>query len=417
MDGHDNEITVMASRAKHRLSAKFVENQSKPGRYSDGGGLWLQVARGGSKSWLFVYRWDGRRPQLGLGGYPSVSLADARRKAVPLFAALNDTPKRDPKRELDALAAQRANQSTTFAIFKNDLLETILVDFRNEKHKNQWRNTLEKYASPLDALTIEDIQTTDILRCLKPIWNEKRETAKRVQGRLERLFDAAIAKGLRTSENPARWKGHLSALLPSGKQVRNHHKAVPWLNVPDLISELDHIDSLSARTLEFTILTATRSSEAREVEWSEFDLKQAIWTIPANRMKMGVEHRVPLSGQVLRLVDRLAECRVSDFVFPGQSMRKPLSETSVRKLLKRLRPDGSTTHGFRSSFRDWALEATRFPRELAELSLAHQVGDATERAYRRSDGLERRREIMQAWANHVCSGSKQVIALPTRIVK
>lgn len=394
----------MVSRARNRLSAKFIAHQSKPGRYSDGGGLWLQIARGGSKSWLFIYRWEGKRPQLGLGGYPAISLADARARSEPLYRALKDIPKRDPRKVMQELESDRSKHSLTFGAFKTDLLETILTDFRNDKHKQQWRNTLETYAASLDPLSLDEIDTSDVLNCLKPIWNEKRETAKRLQGRLERIFDAATAQGLRTGENPARWKGHLAALLPSGKQIRKHHKALAWSDIPDLMDELGAVDALSARVLEFTILTATRSAESREAEWSEFDLDQSTWTIPAERMKMGKAHRVPLSDQARAVIETLAPNRSSNFVFPGQSGRKSISETSVRKLLARLRPSGITTHGFRSSFRDWALEATQFPRELAELSLAHQVGDATERAYRRSDGLERRREIMQAWAASVRGG-------------
>lgn len=400
MDGQKGISTIMAIRARNRLTAKFITNQTKPGRYSDGGGLWLQVARGGSKSWLFVYRWQGKRPQLGLGGYPAVSLAAARVKAEPLYQAINDTPKRDPRLVLHELAADRSRQSLTFADYKSEFLDSILTEFQNAKHRQQWRNTLETYAAPLNPLSIELIETSDVLRCLKPIWETRRETARRVQGRLERIFDAAIAQGLRRGENPARWKGHLSTLLPRGKQIRNHHQALPWSKVPDLMLELVKVDALSARCLEFTVLTATRSAESREAKWVEFDLDKEVWVIPAERTKMGKAHRVPLSRQALQILQALSDVRSSEFVFPGQSMRKPLSETSVRKVLKRLRPDGVTTHGFRSSFRDWALEATTFPRELAELSLAHQVGDATERAYRRSDGLERRREIMQAWADH-----------------
>lgn len=389
----------MVTRARNRLTARFIANQDKPGRYADGGGLWLQVARGGSKSWLFTYRWQGKRPQLGLGGYPAVSLAAARAKAEPLYQAINDTPKRDPRTVLRELAADRSRQSLTFADYKAEFLESILVDFQNAKHRQQWRNTLEAYAAPLNTMSIEAIETNDVLRCLKPIWESKRETAKRVQGRLERIFDAAIAQGLRRGENPARWKGHLSTLLPRGRQIRKHHKALPWSKVPELMKELTEVEALSARCLEFTILTATRSAESREAEWDEFDLAAGVWIIPAGRTKMSKAHRVPLSTQALQIVTSLSKNRASKFVFPGQSLHKPISEASVRKILKRLRPDGTTTHGFRSSFRDWVIEATTFPRELAELSLAHQVGDATERAYRRSDGLERRREIMQSWGD------------------
>jgi len=386
-------------RTLHKLTNRTIETRNAPGRYSDGGGLYLVVSKRGSKNWCFMYRWDNKRPELGLGGYPSVSLADARKRAEIARKALNNIPKQDPRSVFRSLR-QISEGPITFAAFTERLLDRILVDFKNAKHRQQWRNSLRTYAASINDRSIAEIETKEILDILNPIWNTKRETARRVQGRLERIFDAAKAEGLRSGENPARWKGHLDTTLPNNRPNRKHHKALRYELLPDVMMSLHERRSLSAQCLEVIILTATRSSEARNAKWDEIDLDKAIWTIPPERMKMGRQHRIPLSTRAVQILQDLADTRIGDFVFPGQSLTKGISETSIRKLLLGLSDEALTTHGFRSTFRDWVFEQTDFPREVAEIALSHNVGDATERAYRRGDALEKRRALMQAWADY-----------------
>lgn len=245
------------------------------------------------------------------------------------------------------------------------------------------------------------VETADILATLQPIWNEKRETAKRLRGRIERILDAAKAQGLRSGENPARWRGHLSALLPNQKRPVKHHAAMPFESVPSFMELLRARGALSSRALEFIILTATRSSEGRGATWSEIDLEAKIWTIPADRMKAGKEHRVPLSSAAAALLEQLLEVRTNGFVFPKMGGQGYISEAALRNLMKRLGVGDFTIHGFRSTFRDWAGETTDHPREVAEAALAHRVGNQVERAYRRGDALEKRRRLMEAWADYV----------------
>jgi integrase len=380
----------------NRLNAKQVKDIVAEGEYPDGGGLWLNVTAKGSKSWRFTYRWNGKRPELGLGSYPAVSLADARRCAEEARAWLSAKPKRDPK---DLFRAPPPPpESKTFGEFTEAFLAQILPDFRNAKHQQQWRNTLKTYAVKLWKTDIAAIETQHVLEALQPIWSKKRETARRVRGRIERILDAAKAQGLRTGENPARWRGHLSTVLPDQKKVREHHAAMPFDHLPAFMAKIRADKSLSARAVEFVILTATRSSEARGATWDEIDLEQRVWTIPAERMKANRPHRVPLSAPAVELLKVLNEERRGDFVLPGTASKKHISETSLRKALKRHDAEDFTVHGFRSSFRDWAGERTSFPREIAEQALAHAVGNEVERAYRRGDALEKRRALMDAWA-------------------
>lgn len=382
----------------NKLSARFVQTETKPGRYADGGGLYLHIRRGGSKNWVMLYRWQSERPELGLGVYPIVSLSDARTKAAPLIAALHDRPKRDPRDVLKDLEAQ-LRPAPTFADVAADILPAIVADLKNDKHKAQWYSTLEAYTKPIAEKPIDKIETADVLACIRPIWDQKQETARRTLGRIERILDAAKAQGLRTGENPARWRGHMALLLPN-KRKASHHKALPWADLPAFWSALEGKTSTAAASLAFTILTATRSSEGRGARWDEVDFKEGVWTVPAERMKAKTEHRVPLSRQAIALLQTQRDYATGPFIFSGSSPARFLSEAAVRKLLAELNSDQITTHGFRSTFKDWATDQTTFPDELSELCLAHKVGDATRRAYARSDGLERRRAIMQAWADH-----------------
>lgn len=390
----------------NRLSAKHVKDASTPGRVADGGGLYLQVGPAreregvttpGPKSWLFIYRWAGKRPEIGLGAFPQVTLADARRRAEEARGLLNEKPKRDP-RAVWAAAGPAARM--TFGDFVDQWLPAVVDDFRNAKHRQQWENSLKTYAASLRPRWLDEIDTEAVLAALQPIWATKRETAQRVRGRIERILDAARAKGLRSGENPARWRGHLSALLPAQRPTVRHFAAMPYENVPAFMAQLKERQASTALCLRFIILTACRSSEARGARWDEVDLAAKVWTIPGERMKAGRVHRVPLSAEALEILKPLHEVRRGELVFPGQTSRKQLSETAFRALFERCGVEGVTVHGFRSAFRDWCGEATSFPREIAEQALAHTIGSAVEQAYRRGDALEKRRKLMEAWSTY-----------------
>ena len=277
--------------------------------------------------------------------------------------------------------------------------EALSAGFRNEKHKAQWKSTLETYAAPLRAKPVDTIATDDVLAVLKPIWTTKAETASRVRGRIEKVLDAAKAKGFRDGENPARWRGHLDHLLPRpSKLARGHHAAMPYEEMAAFIAKLREREAASALALELCILTAARSGEILGMRWSEIDLDKKIWTLPADRMKAGREHRVPLSPRAVAILHKLEKLKAGQFVFPGHAPNKPPSNTAMEMVLRRMNIRGATVHGFRSSFRDWAGNVSNFPREVVETALAHVIGDKAEQAYRRSDALEKRRKLMDHWA-------------------
>ncbi|MEM8551096.1 MAG: integrase arm-type DNA-binding domain-containing protein [Pseudomonadota bacterium] len=368
------------------------------GRHADGGGLYLAVKETGARSWAFMWKRNGKRREAGLGAFPDVSLAQARRIADTYRIAIAEG--RDP------IAERRATQAPKTFV---DVVECFLADnehgWRNAKHRQQWRNTLATYGKPIANMPLDEIDTEAVLRCLKPIWREKPETASRVRGRIERVLAYATARGWRDREriNPATWKGHLSAILPKpAKLVRGHHAAMRFEEVPEFMAALRQRKGIAAKALEFTILTAARSGEVREMSWSEIDRDAAVWTVPAERMKAYRAHRVPLTDAALAVLDQTPFVDDNPLVFPG-AKGKPMSDMTLAAVLKRMDVD-ATVHGFRSSFRDWVGDATAFPRELAEAALAHAVGDQTERAYRRSDALERRRDLMEAWAS-MCGSS------------
>lgn len=399
----------------NRLSAKQVKDCTEPGRHSDGGGLYLQVSNNGAKSWLFRYRWNDKRPEVGLGGYPAVTLAAARRKAEEGRSYLSAKPKVNPR---DVWTSQIASEETnvTFGTFTETFLELIIPTFKNEKHRYQWGQSLRVYAKNMWHKNIDELDTKDLLACLEPIWATKHETATRLRGRIERILDAAKAKGLREGENPARWRGHLSAILPTVNHAPVHQAAMPYDDVPGFMSDLAAVSSVTSKALQFLILTACRSSEVREATWSEVDFDALIWTIPPARMKAARAHRVPLSEAAIAILRDMKRHFSGRVIFQGQKYDQAISETSVRKLMARLypkpvlvqAPNGEimkriTQHGFRSSFRDWAGDKTSFSREVAELALSHNVGNAVERAYRRGDALEKRRRLMDEWAVFCCS--------------
>jgi integrase len=382
-------------RTVHKLADTLVKSQKlKPGRHSDGGGLYLNVGPTGTKSWLFMWVREGKRREMGMGSYPEISLAKARLKASDARQAVAEG--RDP-------IAERAKEAEpTFAECVKQFLASNEEHWKNEKHRSQWRNTLKSYCSGIDDKKVSSIGTEDVLKVLQPIWSTKSETASRLRGRIERILDYAKAKGWRTGENPALWRGHLSSILPPRKRLqRGHHAAMAYEAVADFMAELRGSEAMAARAMEFLILTASRSGEVLGARWSEIDLSAKVWTVSPERMKAGREHRVPLTSAAIKIVQALHECRINDFVFPGQKRDQPLSNMAMTMLMRRLEFDAFTVHGFRSAFRDWCGDKTTFPREVAEAALAHAVGDETERAYRRSDALAKRRKLMQAWDQYL----------------
>lgn len=375
------------------LTARKVET-AKPGKYSDGGNLYLIVSETGARKWVLRFTWRGRAKEMGLGSASSVPLADAREKAADA--------RRKIGRGLNPIEERKRDGGIpSFGDMADDVREALSAGFRNEKHKAQWKSTLETYAAPLRRKPVDTITTDDVLAVLKPIWTTKAETASRVRGRIEKVLDAAKAKGFREGENPARWRGHLDHLLPKqSKLARGHHSAMPYENVPAFFADLRKREATAALALELCILTAARSGEILGMRWTEVDLEKKVWTVPPHRMKAGREHRVPLSARAITILRQLRKLGTGDFVFPGQARNKPLSNMAMEMVLRRMELDDVTVHGFRSSFRDWAGNVSSFPRELIETALAHVIGDKAEQAYRRGDALEKRRKLMDAWASY-----------------
>jgi integrase len=375
------------------LTARKVAT-AKPGKYSDGGNLYLIVSPSGSRKWVLRFTWRGSAKEMGLGSATTVSLADAREKASAARRKLAQgvNPIEDRRRD---------NGIPTFGEMADNVREALSAGFRNEKHKAQWKSTLETYAAPLRFKPVDTIATDDVLAVLKPIWTLIPETASRVRGRIEKVLDAAKAKGFREGENPARWRGHLDHLLSKPSKLRRgHHPAMPYEGVAAFVGKLRERQATAALALEFCILTAARSGEVLGARWSEIDLDKKVWTVPATRMKAGREHRVPLSNRAIAILKRLRDFGSSEFVFPGQKPKKPLSNMAMEMVLRRMNVENATVHGFRSSFRDWAGNVTSFPREVTETALAHVIGDKAEQAYRRGDALDKRRILMEAWADY-----------------
>jgi len=376
-----------------KLTARKVET-AKAGKHGDGAGLQLVVSPTGARKWVFRFQWQGKAREMGLGAFPETTLEQARDAAREA--------RKLAKAGIDPIADKGTEKTVpTFGEFADAVAADLAEGFRNAKHRAQWKMTLEVYAKPMRSRPVDAIDTADVLAVLKPLWTAKPETASRLRGRIEKVLNAAKAKGYRSGENPAAWRGHLENLLPKqSKLTRGHHAAMPYANVPAFVAALRERDATAALALEFTILTAARSSEALEAEWSEIDLDAKVWTVPAARMKPGRVHRVPLTDRAIEILRAMDKARVSKFVFPGQKQNRPLSSMAMEMVLRRMKVAGATVHGFRSSFRDWAGNETAFPRDLAETALSHVIGDKVEQAYRRSDALERRRELMQAWANY-----------------
>lgn len=392
------------TRLRNKLSALKVAKLTAPGMHSDGGGLYLRVRPNGTRSWVFVVIVQNKRREMGLGVPPDVSLADARTLADSARAAFAEG--RDPIRERSAVKireAPDASQPTlSFGDFFKQMIDDIEGGFKNEKHRKQWRSSIGTHAASLQHKPIASVSVDDVLDVLRPIWLKIPETASRVRGRIERILDAARVKGHRSGDNPARWLNNLELLLPRKKQAAEaHHAALPFADIPGFMGDLRQRDGGAAHALHFAILTAARSGEVLGCTWEEIDLESLTWTVPAERMKAGVEHQVPLSGAAaaLLLAARPSEVNMQHPVFANQP-GKTLSNMAMSMLLRRMDRGSITVHGFRSSFRDWAGETTSFPREDVEMALAHTIGSKAERAYRRGRALEKRRELMSAWAQY-----------------
>jgi len=397
-------------RQQQRLTALQVSKLTKPGLYGDGGGLTLQITPGGVKSWLFRFMVSGKAYGMGLGPTHTVSLAEARQKALAARKLIIEGINPLAAKKQEQLAAALAHaRMMTFDQCAEAYINAHKAGWKNSKHAAQWTNTLNTYASPVFGhLPVAEIDTGLVVKCLTPIWESKTETASRLRGRIESILGWATTSGYRVGENPARWKGHLDNLLATiSKASRTkHHPALPWQHMNNFLTHLRARAGLSARAVELAILTACRSGEVRGAKWSEFDLAKKVWTIPAERMKARREHEVPLSEAALRLLKSIPE--TGDLVFTGTKGQE-LSDMSLTAVIRRMNDgdspawvdangDGITVHGFRSSFRMWAAETTSYPREVAEHALAHQLPDAVERAYQRGSQFAKRAALMAEWA-------------------
>lgn len=382
------------------LNARKVETLNKTGRHADGGNLYLSISPNGGKRWVFLYTRNGKKREMGLGSAAKgqVSLLAARRKASEVRQQLDASL--DPleeKRKAERAGTDRS--IPTFGKFADQYLATHRSRFRNPKHIAQWEMTLKTYSQPIRRKPIDQIDTDAVLSVLEPMWARIPETASRLRGRIENIIDAARAKGFYKGENPARWRGHLKTLLPARQKLtRGHHAALPYDGLPAFMQELRQHTYPAARALELCILTATRTSEVLEAKWDEFDLNKAIWVIPAERMKAGITHRIPLSDRAVEIVESQPRLEHNDHVFAGQVRGKPLSSMSMTMQLRRMKRGDITVNGFRSTFRDWTAEQTSFPHQTSEHALAHQISNKAEAAYRRGDQFAKRRELMEAWA-------------------
>jgi integrase len=357
-----------------------------------------------------MWKRNGKRREMGLGSILSVTLARARELAFEKRQLVADGK--------DPIEVREAATSKTFGEVADELVASKSPGWRNEKHRAQWAMTLREYCSAMRSKHVAQISVDDVLGVLKPLWQAKPETGSRLRGRMERVLDYAKARGWRSGENPARWRGHLDAILPPRQKLtRGHHAAMPFAEVPAFMAKLRAKEGAATALLEFIVLTASRAGEARGASWDEVDLDAKVWTVPANRMKGARVHRVPLTDRVVAILAEMAKLKRDDgLVFPGAKLGKPLSNMAPDMLLRRMNLD-VTTHGFRSSFRDWAGEETQYPREVAEAALAHRVGDETERAYRRGDALAKRRALMEAWSIYCGSGASESNVLPFKVGK
>jgi integrase len=407
------------SRATAKLTALKVERVRKlPGMYADGAGLYLQVTEGGA-SWVYRYMLNGKARYMGLGPLELYGLGQARARALDARRLRHEgVDPIDSRRTERARTRLEAAKAMTFKEATKAYIEAKSIGWTGAKVKALWEATLATYAEPvLGALSVQAIDTALVLKVLEPIWTSKPETASRVRMRIEKILDWAKVKGYREGENPARWRGHLRELLAAPEDVRKveHHAALPYAEVGAFMVELKKQEGVAARALEFAILTAARTSEVLSAQWSEVDLTARLWTVPAERMKAGKEHRVPLSTKTLAILKEMeprqhaaiGQDEPGAFIFPGAKQGRPLSNMALLMTLRRMDRGDLTAHGFRSTFRDWAAERTSFPAEVAEMALAHTVPDKVEAAYRRGDLFDKRRRFMEAWAMFCAAVPKQ----------
>lgn len=428
----------MPKKVREALNAHRIPKMNEPGIYADGLGLYLKIAypfrkegakswaNGGAKSWVFRYTFDGKQKSIGLGSVDSVTLAKARQKAAEARSLLDD--KKDPGavREAERRAAKLAAATAkTFKECAEAMIAAKRPEWSSDKHAWQWGNSLEKYVYPhFGDQPVASVDTAMIVRALEHdgFWTKHTETASRVCQRIQAVLDWATARGFRTGSNPGRWKGHLDKLFPKPSKIikANHYAALPFGEVAAFLKLLQAESGTAAQALEFTILTACRTGEVIGAVWGEFDLAAKVWTVPAERMKAGVEHRVPLAPRCLEILAALADAaRGADgnldptaYVFPGQRAGKPLSNMAMLAVLRRMGRDDIVVHGFRSSFRDWAAEETHFASEVIEMALAHTIRNKVEAAYRRGDLLEKRAVLMAAWATWCATERKPATVTP-----
>lgn len=404
-------------RKARELSAIEVRRLKGPGRFAVGGvaGLYLYLNDAAGSSWVLRVTVNEVREYMGLGPYPEIGLGDARERARQAKDSFRQgiNPKLQRK-ELASELKAKLESLKTFREAASAYIDAHGDTWKNEKHRSQWRSTLENYVYPVFGdLYVRDVGQEQVLKVLEPIWKTKNETASRLRGRIESVLDWAKVRGYRSGDNPATWKGHLDKLLPAPNKIAKvkHHRAIPFAQMPDFMKALRGREGISSRALEFTILCAARSGEVRGAVWSEIDLDACIWTVPAERMKAGKEHRVPLSSDAMRLLRALPRINGSNHVFPGR-LGKDLSDMSLSKVTRDMQVD-AVPHGFRSTFRDWVGDATNYSRDLVESALAHTLDSKTEAAYRRGDALEKRRALMEEWARF-CSAANSADVLDAR---
>ena len=405
------------SRTIERLSALKVAHAREPGIFADGDGLYLQVTNAEARSWIFRYRRNGKHHEMGLGSLKVVSLAQAREKALKCRQQIADGT--DP---LAAREAGRVRQAIddvraiTFDQCAEAYIKAHAGAWKSPVHHAQWKTTLATYVSPIfGSLPVQAVDVTLVMKAIEPIWATKPETASRLRGRIESVLNWAKARGYRSGENPALWKGHLDNLLPARSKIKQvkHHAALPFDQMSQFMATLRHQEGVGPLALEFAILTAARTGEIIGARRNEIDLHTKIWTVPASRMKSNREHRVPLSAQALAVLSKLEKGEPEDHVFAGRSGRS-LSNMTLLMLLRRMGHAALTAHGFRSTFRDWAAERTNFQAEVAEAALGHVVGDKVETAYRRGDFFEKRRRLMEAWGEFATKKQDSSVVVPLR---
>jgi integrase len=402
-----------------RLTALAIAKVAKPGLYYDSDCLYLQVTGGGarrlSKCWVYRYQINGRRRYMGLGPLALVSLAEARIKTLEVRKQVYDGI--DPievRRARKLQAALERAKGMTFQYCAERYVASHKAAWSNTKHAAQWDATLSAYVYPvIGKLAVQDVDTPLVLKILEPIWATKAETARRLRGRIEVVLDWARVQGYRTGDNPARWRGHMDKLLPHHKRVKRvkHHAALAYGDLPDFIVKLRKEEGVAARALEFAILTAARTSEVIGAPPEE--IKDDVWVIPGDRMKAGREHRVPLSATARAIAQKMVSDIGAPYIFPGRKSEKPLSNMAMLELLKRMGHPELTTHGFRSTFRDWASEMTEHASEVVEMALAHTIESDVEAAYRRGDLFRKRIKLMADWADF-CGSGKPTRTAPHR---